>query len=249
MGPFQRIRGRVMTLTAARGLSLTLTGALLAGCASGGPTDNPVARRLTWISYVSGDDLRTACRSDGPERYRLVFNADYNQHVRTYDLTADPADGGATLEARVIEATDLARMDATDPLANVRGRTAQTRLTPRQFAAVVASLNESGAFDGLPDRLRLRSNGIYWVVNGCHGGRWFFSAYPYPDSRFVDIRFVEPLRALDGTGVPFPALPDPGSRPERPRDDPGAAFQLDVDAGGVIGPTHLFGPWALAGTP
>lgn len=240
-----------MTQTAAKSLGLTLAGALLAaGCASGGPTDNPVARRLTWISYVSGDDLRTTCRKEGPERYRLVFNADYNQHVRTYDLTADPADGGATLEARVIEATDLARMDATDPLANVRGKTAQTRLTASQFTAFVASLGESGAFDALPDRLRLRSNGIYWLVNGCHGGRWFFSAYPYPDSRFVDIRFLERLREADRTGVPFPALPDPaGQPPARPRDAPGAVFQLDVDGDGVIGPTHLFGPWALAEKP
>ena len=239
-----------MSLKAATGLGLTLMGALLAGCASGGPTDNPVARRLTWISYVSGDDLRVACRTDGPERYRLVFNADYNRHVRTYDLTADQQDGGATLEARVIEATDLARMDATDPLANVRGRTAQTKLTARQFAAFESSLGESGAFDGVPDRLRLRSNGIYWLVNGCHGGRWFFSAYPYPDSRFVDIRFLEPLREADGTGVPFPTLPDPASQPPvRPRDEPGAVFQLDVDGNGVIGPTHLFGPWTLADKP
>jgi hypothetical protein len=240
-----------MRLTAAKGLVLALACAFVAaGCASSGPTDNPVARRLTWISYVSGDDLRTACRKDGPERYRLVFNADYNQHVRTYDLTADPEGGGATLEARVIEATDLARLDATDPLANVRGRTAQTRLTAAQFAAFVASLGDSGAFDGLPDRLRLRSNGIYWLANGCHGGHWFFSAYPYPDSRFVDIRFLEPLRAIDGTGVPFPALPDPAAQPPaRPRDEPGAAFQLDVDGSGVIGPTHLFGPWTLAGKP
>ncbi|WP_448191218.1 hypothetical protein [Azospirillum sp. sgz301742] len=237
-----------MRLTAATSLGLAMAGALLAaGCASIGPTDNPVARRLTWISYVSGDDLRPACRKDGPERYRLVFNADFNQHVRTYDLTADPVDGGATLEAHVIEATDLARMDASDPLANVRGKTGQTRLSAPQFAAFVASLGESGAFDGLPDRLRLRSNGIYWLVNGCHEGRWFFSAYPYPDTRFVDIRFLEPLRALDRTGVPFPPLPDPAWQPpERPRDDPGAAFQLDVDGTGVIGPTHLFGPWTLA---
>ena len=240
-----------MRLTAKKGLSLALACTVLAaGCASIGPTDNPVARRLTWISYVSGDDLRTTCSKDGPERYRLVFNADYNQHVRTYDLTADPADGGATLEARVIEATDLARIDATDPLANVRGRTAQTRLTPPQFAALVASLGESGAFDGLPDRLRLRSNGIYWLVNGCHGGRWFFSAYPYPDARYVDIRFVERLRAFDRTGVPFPALREPaGQSPTLPRDEPGSDFQLDVDGSGVIGPTHLFGPWTLAASP
>lgn len=240
-----------MTAMASLGLAAglaTAACALLTGCASQGPAENPAARRLTWISYVAGDDLRTACRKDGPERYRLVFNADYNQHVRTYDLTADPA-GGAVLEARVIQATDLARMDATDPLANVRGKTAQTRLTNRQLVAFVTSLSESGAFDGVPDRLRLRSNGIYWLVNGCHGGRWFFSAYPYPDSRFIDIRFAEPLEALDGTGVPFPALPAPGNAPVRGRDDPGAFFELEVDAGGVVGPTHLFGPWSLALRP
>lgn len=239
-----------MTLTAENGLAWAVAGALLAaGCASSGPTDDPAARRMSWISYVSGDDLRTSCRSGEPDRYRLVFNADYNQHIRTYDLTGDltggPAGGGAVLEARVLRAVDISRVDAADPLAVLRGVKAETRLSARQFSAFVTTLGESGAFSGMPDRLRLRSNGIYWVVNGCHEGRWFFTAYPYPDKRFVDVRFAEPLEAIDGTNVPFPALPAPGSLPTPTRDDLPPVFQLDVDAGGVIGPTHLFGPWTL----
>ncbi|HYG88670.1 MAG TPA: hypothetical protein VD978_20685 [Azospirillum sp.] len=238
-------------MKASTGLGLTLAAALLAmGCASSGPTENPATRTLSWISYLSGDDLRSVCHKDGLERYRLVFNADYNQQVRTYDVVGDPNDGGAIVHARVIAAADLSRVDAADPIASIRGQTAETRLTPQQFGAFVLALSETGAFEPQRDRLRLRSSGIYWLVNGCHGGRWFFSAYPYPASRFVDIRFIALLREIDGAGIPFPALPAPTAPPPSPgRDEPGASFQMEADRDGPVGPTHLFGPWLLADRP
>ena len=36
---------------------------LLAGCAASGPAGNPIARNLTWFSYVGGDYIRAACAS------------------------------------------------------------------------------------------------------------------------------------------------------------------------------------------
>lgn len=225
----------------------------LAGCAAVGPTDQPVGRTLTWFSYLNGDDLRKGCGTDRNDRFRLVFNADYNQHIRTYDITGDPEKGGAVVVARVIEAADLARINPADPLASWRGQRAETRLTPRQFAEFVLRLADSGAFEPLPERLRLPSNGIYWLINGCRGGTWFFSAYPYPQDRFADIRFAQPLERLDSTGVPFPPLPAPDRAPRRlpPGNDRtesgGVFFELEVDRDGLVGPTHLFGPWKLFG--
>lgn len=222
-----------------------------AGCASSGPEGNPIARKFVWLSYLNGEDLRPACRAGAPDRYRMVFNADYNRHVRTYDVTGDPGNGGATLEAHVIEATDIARVDLADPLGGGRGRSAKTRLTAEQFARFVMRLDASGAFDPMPGGLRLPSSGIYWLASGCRGGRWFFTAYPYPSDRYADIRFVDPLRESDGTGVGFPTLPAPGEAPvaapmTRERGD-GVYFEVEVDADGLVGPTHLFGPWSLAG--
>ncbi|MCW2247364.1 hypothetical protein M2352_002955 [Azospirillum fermentarium] len=231
---------------------------LLAGCAASGPSTMPVERGLSWFSYLNGDDLRRSCGQDRADRFRLVFNADYNQHIRTYDITADPDKGGAVVVARVIQAADLRKVNPTDSagldlMGPWRGERAETRLTPRQFAQFVLRLSDSGAFEPLPGTVRLPSNAIYWLVNGCRSGAWFFNVYPYPMDRFADIRFDAPVKGMDGTGVPFPPLPAPDDAPRMlppagaRGDSGGVFFELEVDRGGLVGPTHLFGPWNLLG--
>ncbi|NUB08517.1 hypothetical protein FW320_20335 [Azospirillum sp. Vi22] len=229
---------------------------LLAGCASVGPTDNPVARKLTWVSYLNGDDLRAACTKGESDRYRLVFNADYQKHVRTYDIVGDRGTGGAMVEARVLEATDLARIDLDDPAAVGRGPVVKAQLSPRQFALFVLRLYESGAFEPAPSGVRLPSNGVYWLINGCRRGSWFFNAYPYPSDRFADIRFDGPLKELDGsvqgTGVPYPVLPRPQDAPRTlptggQVDSAGVVFEVQVGRDGLVGPTAPFGNWLFAG--
>ncbi|WP_448207683.1 hypothetical protein [Azospirillum sp. sgz302134] len=152
-----------------------------------------MASNLTWISYLNGDDLRAACSKGGTDRYRLVFNADYNKHVRTYDVVSDGSNGGALVEARVLEATDLARIDLNDPTAVSRGPVEKLHLTPRQFALFILRLYETGAFSPAPSSgMRIPSSGVYWLINGCRRGNWFFNAYPYPTDRFADVRFDGP---------------------------------------------------------
>lgn len=245
-------RGRIATVA---GLGMAAAG-LLAGCASVGPTDNPVARKLTWVSYLNGDDLRAACTKGETDRYRLVFNADYQKHVRTYDIVGDRGTGGAMVEARVLEATDLARIDLDDPAAVARGPVAKAQLSPRQFALFVLRLYESGAFEPAPSGVRLPSNGVYWLINGCRRGSWFFNAYPYPSDRFSDIRFDGPLKELDGsgqgTGVPYPVLPRPQDAPRTlptggQVDSAGVVFEVQVGRDGLVGPTAPFGAWLFAG--
>ncbi|MGQ9369762.1 hypothetical protein [Azospirillum sp. ST 5-10] len=160
-----------------------------AGCASPGAVEGTAAGPSTWLSYLSGEDLRAACRQDDSDRFRLIVNADYNQHVRAYDVVADAENGGAMLEARVVLAADIARIDLVAPLDTGQGEVARTRLTPRQFAAFVLGLYESGAFDPVPQDALLRSRGIHWMVQGCHAGTWFFNVHPYPADRFADVRF------------------------------------------------------------
>lgn len=240
-----------------RGLRRTVLTAVLlalAGCSSVGPTDNPVSRKLTWFSYLNGDDLRSGCGKDGTDRFRLIFNADYNRHVRTYDIVGDGGQGGAVMEAHVIEATDLARITPADPLSAARGSGATTRLTPAQFAGFVSRLREDGAFDTPPNGLRLPSNGFYWLINGCRSGQWFFTAYPYPSRRFTEAGFPEALGRIDPTGVAFPGLPAPDDAPRTlpgsgQLADGGVFFELQVGRNGLVGPTAPFGALlsALAG--
>ena len=82
---------RLATVTAIMLLSI--------GCTYRGETDNPVVRRATWFSYLDGTDLRTACGEGASDRFRLVYNARYEQQVRSYEITADGT-GGAYLVAR-----------------------------------------------------------------------------------------------------------------------------------------------------
>ena len=79
---------------------------LLAGCASFGPAEEADARKLTWFSYVNGEDLRAQCSKEEPDRYRLIYNSKSNAQLRTYEVRAagDAAEGagGAVVEARII---------------------------------------------------------------------------------------------------------------------------------------------------
>ncbi|MFX4447010.1 hypothetical protein ABTA86_19705, partial [Acinetobacter baumannii] len=81
------------------GLGLAAVG--LVACASTGPVDNPIARTLTWFSYLNGDDIRNTCPAGVRDRYRFVYNGTFNSQVRTYDLVQDTGGGGATLTIHV----------------------------------------------------------------------------------------------------------------------------------------------------
>ncbi len=190
---------------AVQGAVLAAALAALAGCAGMAQPDATAARRTTWISYLNGDDLRASCDKGRADRYRLVFNADYNKHVRTYDVVGDSERGGAVVEARVLEASDLARLDPDESLTADRGAVERVQLTPRQFALFVLRLYQNGAFEpGHGGGMRPPSDGVYWLINGCRAGTWFFNAYPYPSDRFQDIRFAAP-----------PPLPAAGAPPGR----------------------------------
>jgi hypothetical protein len=145
-------------------------------------------RTLSWAGYLNGEDLRAACVQGAADRYRLVFNADYNQHVRTYDVTGDADFGGARVQARVIQATDLARVDQSDPLAPEHAQVTEARMTAQQFAMLALQLYESGAFEPLAPEPDTASNGVYWLVTGCRGGQWFFNVYPFPLDSFANVR-------------------------------------------------------------
>ncbi|WP_207461905.1 hypothetical protein [Azospirillum sp. SYSU D00513] len=160
----------------------------LAGCASTVPEGTAAPQRLSWLGYLNGEDLRAVCTKGSAERYRLVFNADYNQNIRTFDVTGDPDMSGARVEARVIQATDIARVHQTDPLAPEHARVEKARMTAQQFALFALRLYESGAFEPMPTNQQTSADGVYWLATGCRGGNWFFNVYPFPNDSFADVR-------------------------------------------------------------
>ena len=61
----------------------------------------PIVRSFHWFDYVGGGDIRQACGKDGRNRLRLVYNAIYDEQVRTYEIFLQP-DGTAGLGMGVL---------------------------------------------------------------------------------------------------------------------------------------------------
>ena len=115
------------------GLLAALT--TLLGCAYDGGIDNPVVRKVEWFSYLDGADIRTYCVENAPDRYRLVYNARYDEQLRSYELTADGA-GGAAMTARAMQKRgDLTEITLNDVLAPWRWEKVERSLSPAEFQA------------------------------------------------------------------------------------------------------------------
>lgn len=206
-----------------RALALCL---LLAACTSSGDISNPVARKLTWFSHVEGDDLREACTAAAPGRYRLIYNGNYREQRRLYDL----GEGAPRrLAMRVIQGGGLGTWTITEPFAPWSGITAERDLDAATAAGVVAAIAQAGGFGPPAEGLELESRGYFWTLAACHQGRYHFTAWPAEPPP----AFAAPLLALDSTGIPVnpPKPPEPRFRTNDPQPD----FTLRVGGNGLWG--------------
>lgn len=176
--------------------------ATLAACAYRGDIDNPATIKATWYSYLNGDDLRAACVEGAPLRYRLIYNADYDRQLRSYEVIGDGA-GGARLTVRVLGQSGLVVNELTfsDPLGFARWTKSEVPLGRAQLTALESSLQASGAFEPAPEGLQLFSKETYWISNLCRDGVYYFNAWRYLSDRYEAITFDQRLFALDDTGI------------------------------------------------
>jgi hypothetical protein len=197
-------------------------------------TDPPVLRSFYWFRYVAGSDLREACQAGATLRIRAVYNALYNDQVRTYDIERR-ADGTYRFAARVF--ADLGAIGSVtisqpaDIVSPWNPHRSERSLAPGDFQRLLSALNDSAAFGPPPKGLELPSNDFWWTVASCREGRWGFQAYHFPTDHFARVRFADVLFALDGTGVApnLPrALPPAEFRGERTRN-----WRLAVGANGL----------------
>lgn len=221
----------------------------VAGCASAGPVDNPVARKVTWFSYLNGDDLRAACRPGAAARFRFVYNGVYVEQVRTYDIAAGPVGSDRhLLRYRVIGETDVSTVTVRSPLdvfAPGRGAAGTARLADSDLDALDEALAGGRFFEAAPRGLSLAAEDFYWLASACVGGRFVFNAYRWPSQRFEAARFPDLLLAWDGSGVPL----NPPRRTSAeelvfggPKDlrDEALGFNLTVGDNGLVGVAPLF---------
>lgn len=194
-----------------RMIVVTILGLALLGASSASAqrpdrnVDMPVVRSVHWFSYVAGDDIRAACAPGGRSRIRLVYNALWEEQVRTYEIFLQP-DGTAGLNIGVLaDQGDLSNIrisQGTDILDPWRMKRGQRVLETADTGQLMALLQASAAFGPPRDGLRLPDNDFWWTVASCRNGAWGFQAYHFPTDGFANVKFSEKLFALDNVQVP-----------------------------------------------
>ncbi len=165
-----------------------------------GDVANPLTRKFTWVSFLAGDDLRPGCVAGAPDRFRLVYNGNWREQVRIYEIGFT---GPRRLDERVIGSGQLKSLSLADPLQPWRGATATVDLTQDQYQRLVDSIAQSGAFASPASAVTLRSTDFYWVAASCHAGAFHLTAWLYPGAPFDRLAFPRQLAALDVTEAPF----------------------------------------------
>jgi hypothetical protein len=165
----------------------------------------PIVRSFHWFDYVGGNDIRAACGRDGRNRLRLVYNAIYDEQVRTYEIFLQP-DGTAGMTVGVLadqgNVANLQVAEGTDVLNPWRMRQGQRLLRPEETRELLGLLQASAAFGPPRDGLRLPDVDFWWTVASCRTGAWGFQAYHYPTDGFANVKFAGKLFSWDPVPVP-----------------------------------------------
>lgn len=207
----------------------------LAACTyTGEDIGNPFRRKVQWFSFVEGADIAAACAPGSAERFRLVYNALWDQQVRIYEWDAQ----GAELKISVVRRGNVATITLDDPLYPWRTDAATVALDKAGLASLSSALEASGAFGPPAVGLELPSHSYYWTAASCRGGKYGFTAWAYPSAAYDATRFPAALAALDpgrdGIAAPGPVPIDPIREYDRRRGALGE-FTLKVGGNGLSG--------------
>jgi hypothetical protein len=190
--------------TATVGLALVVAGSAFAQRADRN-VDPPIARSFNWFAYVGANDIRAACKPEGRNRLRLIYNALYEEQVRTYEIFLQP-DGVAGMGIGVLadqgNVSSLTIGNAADVLGPWSMKRGERILTVDETRELLGLLEASAAFGPPRDGLRLPDNDFWWTVASCRNGIWGFQAYHYPTDGFANVKFAERLFAWDNVPVP-----------------------------------------------
>jgi len=238
-----KIRKHIVMLIAIVGFSA----ALLAGCTYQGSAANPLARKLSWYSYINGDDLRAACEAGQSDTLRLIYNALHTEQIRTYEIAIPPAgdqssaEAMASMEARVLGPASLSKIGigSTDELlAPWQGEIVTTRLRREDVTQLWRAMENSGAFEPAPEGLHLISEKFFWLTAICREGRFSYNAYAWPSDRFDATVFDDLLFAWDMTGIavnpPRQATMFDIYGDASPKKKNGAYYQLTIGKNGLL---------------
>ena len=207
---------------AAIGLSLAIAASTASAQRPDRAVEQPVVRSVNWFGYVGGDDIRAACTPGGRNRIRLIYNALWEEQVRTYEIFLQP-DGFAGMTVGVLadqgNVAQLLLSSPSDLTGPWRMKKGERLLDVAETRELMGLLEASAAFGPPRDGLRLPDNDFWWAVSSCRDGVWGFQAYHYPTDGFVNVKFADRLWAFDEVRVPI----------SKPRKLEPAEFRRDFD--------------------
>ena len=228
-------------------MAAIVIGVMVSGCEYSETASNPIARNLSWFDYVGGRGLKEACGPGASNRFRFVYNGNYEEQIRTYDVHAPPNDRGAVVSVWVRGNGNLGQgIKFPNLLSPWDGDRIDTHIDQRAFVDLRNALKIDG-FDGdRPTGLQMRADDYYWVVTGCLGGRFYSNAWLYLSERFKALTFPEKLRAGDKTGIKLRDAATAKIYEDYPTRHRGGgrvshySFIIELDADGIVGDRYLF---------
>lgn len=223
-------------------LALAAVAAGLALATAPARADNYLLRGFTWFGVLDGKDLREACLPGAPDRLRFVYNAVYQEQIRVYELERPFPGAPASLDSRVVTRLNLSNFTIGELFLGPRDVTSRAVLNDTAYTQLIEAVVADGYSGPVPPGLTLPSDGFYWIVTGCLGGRYHINGWLHPTERFKALRFPALVFARDATGVAInrPRPVDAGER-MRARSgnqhalDVNPAFDVRLDDNGVVG--------------
>ncbi len=210
---------------------------LLASCAADGGTGNPLARPFQYFSYVNGDDIRKSCTEGGESRYRLVYNALYEEQVRTYDIRQAFGSKTGEQETRVFSHGIGGQFDVgrqgVDFKSNFRS---VEPVSYENLLAIDKALISSKFERPTKNGQILHSDEFYWVGMVCRDGQFKYYAWTQQETDIANLPFLEVMSKADTTGAAIqqfkiPIIHDRGGRSSGGGKDMGRYSYFSMEMG------------------
>jgi hypothetical protein len=216
---------------------------LLAGCQyRTGFNQFPGLRSATWYSYAGAEDIRSNC-TPGRDIYRVLYNGNWHEQVRTYDFGPSATGSGGVMDQRVFAggegltfSTEISiPLSGGDPFEQMRSVDAQTRLSESDYRALLAALSADGLGQPGPANATLGSWQFWWAAASCVNGTFAYNAWVYPTERFAALHFPALLLSHDQTAVPVnqPRRTEAQSAPTPERLPYRSNFTIQLDGNGL----------------
>ena len=175
------------------------------GACEGFGEDHPLYRKLNWFDYLGGADIRAACRPGQPDHYRFVYNGNYLEQVRSYEILATNLPDFYRLKVVVAEEADLrdimTELGQPDLFRPWRPRIDSRILSTDVVRKMKSVLEGDGFCTSKPPIRGISSIEFYWSVSACLEGKFYYNSYVWPSERFRNLVFPDILNSWDKTEI------------------------------------------------